>query len=193
MTGTGGRPRLTAISGAHHFNMAVGPFYVIAAPREKPPFTVEGVVEEEDAYLVLSTPQKVRETREPLMRIMTRLIETKPRDPGTVLVRGKRPVQLLAIIHDLNQEPTWKEAWISLALRGVLKIAETKRLRSIALPMLGTVHGNLESQQFMMLLGSALRDENPVQLKRIWLIIPPEMGLQTLEMLRDALDNSFGS
>ena len=59
--------------------------------------------------------------------------------------------------------------------------------------MLGTVHGTLDGQKFMMLLGSALKDVNPVLLKRIWLIIPPGIGLQTLEVLKNALDNSFGA
>jgi hypothetical protein len=45
----------------------------------------------------------------------------------------------------------------------------------------------------MMLLGSALKDVNPVQLKRIWLIIPSGIGLQILEALKNALDNSFGA
>ena len=190
MKGEGSRPRLRAISGAHYFNMALGPYHVVAAPKDKPPFTVDGVVEEEDVYLVLSAPQKVRKTQEPLMRIMTRLIETRPREPGTVIVRGRKPLQLLAIVHDLNQDPTWKETWISDALRGIMKIAEERKLQSIALPMLGSVHGTLDWQKFMMLLGSALKDMNPAQLKRIWLIIPSGTGLQTLEILKNALDNS---
>ena len=59
--------------------------------------------------------------------------------------------------------------------------------------MLGSVHGTLDGQKFMMLLGSALKDMNPAQLKRIWLIIPSGTGLQTLDILKNALDNSFGA
>jgi hypothetical protein len=173
--------------------MAVTPCHIIAAPREKAPFSVAGEVAEEDTYLVMSAPRKVRETREPLMRIMTRVIETRPREPGTVLAEGKGPVRLLAIIHDLNREPTWKETWVTHALGGVLKAAEERRLGSIALPMLGTVHGALDPRRFMMMLGSALRNRHPLKLKRIWLVIPSDAGLQTLNGLRSALDIGFGA
>ncbi|MBW1941783.1 MAG: hypothetical protein JRJ51_02985 [Deltaproteobacteria bacterium] len=179
---------LRVISGAHHFDMAPGPCHMIAAPEEAPPFSVDGVVMEEDTFLVLSAPKTVRPGREPLIRIMTRVIETRPREPGTVIVKGKKPLQLLAIVHDLNQDPTWKETWISDALRGVLKIAEERRLHSIALPMLGTVHGTFDGQKFMLLLGSALKDIHPAQLKRIWMIIPSGTRLQTLEVLKSALN-----
>ena len=189
MKGEGSRPMLRVISGAHHFDMAPGPCHMIAAPGEAPPFSVDGVVMEEDTFLVLSAPKTVRPGREPLIRIMTRVIETCPREPGTVIVRGKEPLQLLAIIHDLNQDPTWKETWISHALCGVFKIAEEQRLHSIAIPMLGTVHGTLDGQKFMMLLGSALKGMDPVELKRIWLIIPSGTGLQTLEGLKNALNS----
>lgn len=144
---------------------------------------------EEDTFLVLSAPKTVRPSHEPLLRIMTRVIETRPREPGTVVARGKKPLQLLAIIHDLNQDPTWKEAWISHALRVVFKTAEEQGLHSIALPMLGTVHGTLAGQKFMMLLGSVLKDVSPEQLKRIWLIIPSGIGLHALERLKEALDS----
>lgn len=193
MSGRDEKPRLRAISGAHHFNMALGAYHIIAAPREKPPFSVKGEVAEEDTYLVMSAPLKLPATREPLMRIKTRLIETRPREPGTVLLKGKNPVQLLAVIHDLNREPSWKEAWISHALERVLEIAEEQRLASIALPMLGTVHGTLEARKFMLLLGTALKAGNPFHLQRIWLVVPGETGLQTLEMLKHTLHDSFGA
>ncbi|MCK7466684.1 MAG: hypothetical protein MZU91_00090 [Desulfosudis oleivorans] len=46
---------------------------------------------------------------------MSDLIETQPRLPGTVLVQGTSPVRLLAIIHDFNEDPSWKEDWIKEA------------------------------------------------------------------------------
>lgn len=182
---------LRAIAGAHHFPLALAPCRVVAAPENKPPFAVDGIVMEEDTFLVMSAPAEPRPVREPLMRIMTRVIETRPKEPGTVLIQGARPTRILAVIHDLNQEPTWREEWISRALQRVLKSAEQERLGSIALPMLGTVHGTLEEEKFMALLGPALKTTNPEHLKRIWLVIPSEMGLETLQMLKKALESGF--
>ena len=180
--------RLRAIAGAHHFEMAPAPYRVVAAPENKPPFAVDGVVAEEDTFLVMSAPVELRPIREPLMRVMTRVIETRPKEPGSVLIQGEKPVRILAVIHDFNQEPSWREEWINRALQGVLKTAEQERLQSIALPMLGTVHGTLEAQRFMKLFTWALKTVNPQTLKQIWLVIPTGIGLQALESLKTALE-----
>ena len=178
---------LRAIPGAHHFEMAPAPYRVVAAPENKPPFAVDGVVAEEDTFLVMSAPAELRPVREPLMRVMTRVIETRPREPGSVVIQGEKPVRILAVIHDFNQEPSWREGWVARALQGVLKTAEQERLRSIALPMLGTVHGALEARRFMKLFARALKTVHPQTLKQIWLVIPSGIGLRRLEDLKTAL------
>ena len=82
---------------------------VVAAPYNRPPFKVDALAVEEDTFLVMSADRKVHDTREPLIRIMTRVIETQPKDPGSVFVKGGSPLRFLAIVHDLNEEPTWRE------------------------------------------------------------------------------------
>ena len=67
------------------------------------------------------------------MKLKTRLIETRPKEPGTVLVKGKNPIRFLAIIHDFNEDPTWREAWIESALEAVFQETENRKIESIAL------------------------------------------------------------
>jgi hypothetical protein len=138
---------------------------------------------EEDTFLVLSADRRVRDPREPLVRLMTRVIETRPETPGTVLVKGKRPLRLLAIVHDLNQDPSWREEWIVSALDGIFQEAESRRLQSIALPFLGTLHGSLEKERFIELLRSALERMSPNHLKRLWLVVPAGTSSRILEIL----------
>jgi hypothetical protein len=117
------------------------------------------------------------------MRVMTKVIETRPQTPGSVLVRGKRPLRLLAIVHDFNQDPSWREEWIASALDRILAEAERQRLRSLALPFLGTLHGSLEKQRFVVLLRDALERNPAIHLERLWLVVPRGTRSKILDIL----------
>jgi hypothetical protein len=164
--------KLKVIKGGFTDETLLGSLRIVAAPTKAPPFDVDAFVFEEDTFLVLSADPQVRDPKIPLTRIMTRLIETKPAIPGTVLVKGRRPLRFLAIVHDLNQEPSWKEEWIMQALYRVFQGAESRRLHALALQMLGTVHGSLEKRRFASLLRTAIDGTPFHHLKRLWLIVP---------------------
>lgn len=177
-------PELRLIYGGLHCETNLGPIRIVASPEYKPPFKVDAVVAEEDTFLVLSADPVVHEVHEHPIRLMTRLIETRPEIPGSVLVKGRKPFKFFAIVHDLNQEPTWKEEWVERALKGILQETETRNLQSIRLPMLGTKHGTLEKERFMVLLKRVL-EQSPLQyLKCIWLIVPKgRSAREIIEML----------
>ncbi|MGD2126295.1 MAG: hypothetical protein PVG99_09460 [Desulfobacteraceae bacterium] len=166
------RHKFRVIQGGLTDEISLGPLRLVAAPKHAPPFKVEAFAFEEDTFLVLSTNTRVRDPKARLPRIMTRLIDMQPEIPGTVLVRGKRPLRFLAIVHDLNQEPTWKEEWIERALDGLFQEAENRELHAIAIPLLGTRHGSLEKARFVVLLQRALERMSFNHLKRLWLIVP---------------------
>jgi len=174
---------LRLIRGGYPREISLGSVDIVGAPGDSPPFTVDGVAFEEDTFLVLSADRKVRAPREPLVRLMTRVIETRPETPGTVLVKGKRPLRLLAIVHDLNQDPSWREEWIVSALDGIFREADSRRLQSIALPFLGTLHGSLKKERFIELLRSVLERMSPNHLKRLWLVVPAGTSSRILETL----------
>jgi hypothetical protein len=96
---------------------------------------------------------------------------------------------LLAIIHDLNQEPSWKEEWVASALDGIFQEAESCKIRSLALPLLGTLHGSLERQRFLALLQDALERRSPRHLTRLWLVVPAGTSSEILAMLEAELQN----
>ena len=177
------RPQLQIIRGTYPRHISRGSLSIVAAPKQSPPFPVDGVAFEEDTFLVLSADPVVRAPKESLMQVMTRVIETRPQTPGSVLVTGKRPLRLLAIVHDLNQDPSWREEWIASALDRILAEAETRRLRSIALPFLGTLHGSLEKQRFVVLLRDALERNPAIHLERLWLVVPDGTRSKILDIL----------
>lgn len=169
--------------------MSVGGCRLVAAPEDNPPFRVEALVAEEDTFLVLSAAPVVKEPRESLEVMIEQANEIRPEVPGSVLVRsrGNSPFEFLAIVHDLDLEPSWKEEWISSALEKVFQEAVARKVRSIALPLLGTTHGTLAMERAARLLGNALRRGSPVGLQRIWLILPPGIRQKDLENIESNL------
>ena len=181
------RRTLRLIRGGHCFEISFGSLLVVAAPEGRPPFAVDAVAAEEDTFLVLSAEPVVREPKVHPVRLWTQAIEAQPERPGSVLVRGKRPLRLLAIVHDLNREPSWREEWIASALDGIFREAERRKLQSIALPLLGAKHGSLEKQRFVMLLRRALKRTAPRCLKRLWLVMPDKTSCKILETIEAEL------
>jgi len=178
------KPRLRLIRGGRSSRFAMGSVYIVVAPENKPPFRTDAVVYEEDTFLVLSAPVELNEPPGPLVRLLTELREMKPEKPGSVLVKGTSPLQLLAVVHDLNQEPSWKEAWVAKALEGIFRETEQRKLHSLALPFLGTRHGSLSKKRFLVLLRSALEEIFTHSLKRIWLMLPPGINPGILKVLK---------
>jgi O-acetyl-ADP-ribose deacetylase (regulator of RNase III) len=104
-------------------------------------------------------------------------LETESEKPGRVVVCEENPLRFLAVVHDLDQEPSWREDWIEKALEEVLREAERRKLQRIALPFLGTKHGSLEKKRFAALFrGFLKRRPSPYHL-RVWLVLPPNPTL----------------
>jgi hypothetical protein len=185
------KPKLKLIQGSHHSEIWIASVRIFVAPQDIPPFIVDAIAEEEDTYLVLSADPEVQETKEDPARLMAELLKTYPLNPGSVILTGRHPLQLLAIVHDLNQEPSWKEEWIASALDKIFQETENRKLRSIALPMLGTVHGSLDKQRFLVLLQEALQRSSPKHLAQLWLMVPAGTTREVLEMLASILQKSL--
>ena len=167
------RPPLRLIHGGRSSRATQGVVQVVMAPREQPPFAVDAIVVEEDTYLVLSADPRAGEPHpEHPIRVMTSLLEVEPKAPGTIVVRERAPLEFAAIVHDLDEEPSWREEWIVSSLDHALpKRSEGSSARS-GLEMLGAIHGRIERPRFLQLLRQALQRCDPRRLERIWLIPP---------------------
>jgi hypothetical protein len=182
------RSRLTVIRGGIQCETAFGPVRIVAAPENKPPFDVDAIAYEEDTWLIMSADPKVCQPEEHPIRLMTDLINAQPETVGSVRVQGKNPLRFLAVVHDVNLEPTWKEEWIEKALGNIFREAEGRKLKAIAVPMLGTRHGRLDQKDFTALLGRSLRQQSFAHLKRLWLIAPSGASSEIVRSLKAILD-----
>ena len=137
------------------------------APPDAPPFDVSARVEEEDTFLVLSAPPVLREPKQHPVRTLTEAASVDPIRPGQVRVRG---AQWLAVVHDLSEAPTSRVEWVDAALAEIWRLVARHRVRALALPPLGAVHGGLDRAVAARRIGVALAAAPP-DLERIWLVV----------------------
>jgi hypothetical protein len=158
---------------------------IVVAPER--PRAADAVVEEDDTYLVLSADPEVREPEVARLRAFHEAYTAEPAEPGSVVVRGGAPARLLAVVHDLSQDPSWREEWVDAALRAVIAEADSRKVRTLAMPPLGRVHGSLPRERFVVLLRSALQACAPRSLKQICLVVPGHEA----EVFRGLLDSGL--
>lgn len=177
-------PPFRMIRGGLHHSCRFGTFQIHASPEKSPPFPVGARVYEEDTWLTISAEPGVAGPPEHPIRMMTGLIEARPEPVGSVLVRERDPLELLAVVHDVDQEPTWRPEWVRKALEKVFQLSEGQKLESVALPLLGTQHGRLRYTQFAAILLGILNRRSIQHLKRIWLVAPVGANQEIIEIIQ---------
>lgn len=178
------KPKLKVIQGGLQSDTLWGTVRIVAAPQYAQPFSVDAIVAEEDTFMVLSAGKTVRMPSEHIISIMTEIIETLPVAPGSVIVKNGSPMRLLAIIHDLDREPSWRQDWIVQALELIFRETATRNLHSVAIPLLGAVYGAFDIQHFLNLLRDTLKRIPPGNLKRLWLIVPQGASRKIIQMFK---------
>jgi hypothetical protein len=159
-------------SDPYTFVTFIGPVELIIAPPELPPFKVDAIVEEQDTGLLLGVAPKISEPYESYDKLVSQMITQQPRLPGEVVVKGNHPLRFLAVVHNLELEPTWKEEWITNALGQIFKESVNNRIKTVAMPVLGSIYGSLNYENFIGLFRSALPTGNFTYPEKIWLIVP---------------------
>ncbi len=142
------------------------------APFHSPPFRVQALILEEDTWFALSHPSQLRPTHQHPIRVMTDAWNAEPARPGTVHVRQANPYRILAVVHDLAKDPTWRVDWIEEALTRALDTAREQGLLAIGIEPLGAVHGRYPTADFDVLLERVLRDGRQEPRLRVWRIEP---------------------
>ncbi len=161
---------------------------IIVAPTDAPPFDLDARVFEEDTFRIMSAdPQWAPPEVHPI-RLMHELQRYEPDQPGSVVVQAGRPMGLLAIVHDVNCDPTWRAAWIATALRQIMHAAARFHLQSLGLPLLGRQHGRMPRTAFIDLLVGVLKNRRSSYPWRLWLMVSDPADVDVVfAALRDRL------
>jgi hypothetical protein len=163
--------------------LTLGDLTIVAAPRDHPPFTCQAMVQEQDTLLILGEQSEITDPGKPAWYLANFLERSPAHVPGSVVVRGQAPVQLLAIVHDVDQEPTCTAATVQQAIHALFQVVQDKNISSLALPLLGTVHGRLTVQESLQLLHVALLANQPPCLRQLWLMLPSDSDCSCLAIL----------
>ena len=166
------------------FRTSINGIDIVVASKRVVPFDVDAVVEEQDTALVLSKPDIIYEPDKPAWLLANKLESQSLLKPGTVIKHGVKPLRLLAIVHDLDQEPSWSSEWISQSLDNIVKISSEHNLSVIQLPVLGSEHGRFELNEFLQLLVQTV-SKNQGSLKKIWLVVPQHECSKALSILKE--------
>jgi hypothetical protein len=161
---------------------------VVVQDENDPPFEVDAIAIEDDTYHVLSANPEFEAVEGSLKKESAIAAKERPTKLGSVVVNAGRPLKFLAIIHDTSKDPTWTENSIRQALLNILREAEHRRLKAIAVPPLGTKHGSLRLERFFEMFKEVLSNAHCRYLEKVWFVVPERFSssIQELQSQADA-------
>ena len=163
-------PNLRLIAGGRRTIWRHGDLELVAAPPGEAPFPVERQVIEEDRWRVLgASPEWQPPPPEHPVRLHTALVFDTPAPLGRVLANGRR---WHAMVVDLDSEPLVTADVVAAALAEVAALCRRHTVTRLALPLLGTVHGDLDPHRALEILHDAFLVTPPATLRRVWLRAP---------------------
>jgi len=170
-----------------------GVYISILHPRlSKPNFSA--IVEEQDTSLALSEFRELHDPGElPVWYLGHKAASDPAKKLGSVVVRACRPFIFQAIIHELDEDPTWCEEWISEALDNIFSLVSEKQVTSLCIPALGHVHGRMTLKDSISLIMDRLKvflTRNPSDsahkpLKKIWIQVDKNEYLEAVSILNE--------
>jgi len=180
---------------SQQFKIHINGHDIYIAPDNCPPFSVKAIVEEQDTSLVLEPSDELPEYNDsrPVWYQANTLELQKVYHPGEVIVKSYNPIRFLAIVHDLDCDPSWNIKWIKSAIKNIFQLCHEKQLVSLALPILGTQFGKLKNEEFLTLLVNQLELKQSNYPQRIWLLVSADDCQKVYENLYQSMVNPLVS
>ena len=176
--------KLRLVCDINLYRVRINDIDIVVSPKTVSPFDIDAVVEEQDTALILSKPGNITEQdNKPVWFLANKLESQALLKPGSVIKRDGKTIRLLAIVHDLDMEPSWSSDWIEQALDNIIKLSQIQGISSIQLPVLGAQHGRFSMQEFLYLLVIAI-NKTQGKLKKIWLVVPQQDCSKALSILK---------
>lgn len=128
---------------------------------------VDAVVEEQDTNLILGKSPIILDTIESFPALVKKMEQQTREVVGNVLVKQSIPIRFIAIVYDVEHTPIGKTVWIEEAIRNILAQCDKYRIKTLAMPLLGTSYGKLEEENIIQLLQDSLIQNRQQTLKKI--------------------------
>jgi len=130
---------------------------------------VDAVVEEQDTNLILGKSPVILDTIESFPALVKKMEQQTCEKVGNVLVKQSIPIRFIAIVYDVEHTPIGMTVWIEEAIRNILAQCGKHRIKTLAMPLLGTSYGKLEEEHIIKLLQESLIQNRQQTLKKIWI------------------------
>lgn len=130
---------------------------------------VDAIVEEQDTNLILGKSPVIMDTIENFATLVKKMGQQTRKIPGNVIFKQSIPKRLIAIIYDVEHTPICEESWIEEVLRNILILCEGNKIKTLAMPLLGTSYGKLKDETIMQLLQDSLVQNRQQHLKKIFI------------------------
>ncbi len=181
------RPLLFVIEGGLQKRMKWGNVTITAAPAGSQPHRVAARVYEEDTFLVMSQePEYATEPAHPL-RLMAELSDLEPELPGTILLQGRYPIKIFAVIYDVDSTPICRPEWVAEALKAIFEAAMEHNIRAMAIPLLGCTYGPMTPAHFTEILADTLIKQGNKTPMKIWIMAEVGENKKIIEILEQRL------
>ena len=128
---------------------------------------VDAVVEEQDTNLILGKSPVILETIENFPTLVKKMEQQTQEIVGNVLVKQSIPIRFIAIVYDVEHTPIGKKIWIEDAIQNILAQCDKYRIKTLAMPLLGTSYGKLKEESIIQLLQNSLIQNRQQTLKKI--------------------------
>jgi len=181
--------KLQLIWNVNKFRCRINDVDIAIAPHQFPPFAVDAHVEEQDTALVLGETDILHQSIDKPIWYLNHKLESQPLlTPGQVIVRDTQPLRLQAILHDLDSEPSCSELWIFQVIQQVFDTAETRHIRAVQMPILGTRYSQITPGQFYSILIEIINRKRPAPIDKIWLVTSEQYCESLFQQLQSQLN-----
>ena len=128
---------------------------------------VDAVVEEQDTNLILGKSPFILDTIENFPAMVKNMEQQTCEKVGNVLVKQSVPIRFIAIVYDVEHTPIGEKTWIEEAILKILSHCDKYRIKTLAMPLLGTSYGKLEEESIIQMLQESLIQNRRQTLKKI--------------------------
>ncbi len=128
---------------------------------------VDAVVEEQDTNLILGKSPVILDTIESFPAMVKKMEQQTCERVGNVLVKQSVPIRFIAIVYDVEHTPIGEKIWIEEAIQNILAHCDKYRIKTLAMPLLGTSYGKLDEESIIQLLQDSLIQNRQKHLKKI--------------------------
>jgi hypothetical protein len=142
---------------------------------------LDAVVFEEDTHLILTLDRVMTHGEVHPIRLMTELHAARPHTPGSLIINDS---SWYGVVIDLDREKICTAEWIDTAYEQVGRRISLKRIQTIGVHLLGTIHGKMDVDFCLDRFVSAVGCWRCESLKEVWLIVSDKSELTTHTLLQ---------